>query len=96
MKKNKIFWQKTQKRYNDHVLQIIPFQMETVDEVLHKEQLRLEMEREEFSRLLDQEVQKALDREISKRTDEMTDLEVQGFKRWYMAYALEHFHEIFE
>jgi hypothetical protein len=26
----------------------------------------------------------------------MTDLEVQGFKRWYMAYALEHFHEIFE
>jgi hypothetical protein len=55
--------------------------METVDEVLHKEQLRLEMEREEFSRLLDQEVQKALDREISQRTDEMTDLEVQGFKR---------------
>lgn len=70
--------------------------METIDDVLQKEQIQKEHDQDSFQQIIDQMTQKALDREIANNQKELTDEEVLSFERWYLACILEHYHEIFQ
>ena len=55
--------------------------METIDDVLQKEQIQKEHDQAEFQKIIDQMTQKALDREIANNKKELTDEEVLSFER---------------